>query len=100
MRRGTTPKNKFIPDIDLTDAEEIYITYKQGCRVLEKTKADLIDLEPELISVELSQEETLMFKSYGDDIEIQVRAKFAGGNVSASNIVKVPVERVLKEGII
>lgn len=100
MRRGTTPTHIFTSDIDLTDAEEIYITYKQGCKKIEKTKDDIIELTPDTVKVELTQEETLMFSSCKDDVEIQFRVKFPGGKAPASNIVTAPVERILKEGVI
>lgn len=60
MIRGTTPTHIFDTDISLVDAEEIYITYKQGRVILEKTIADIQVTENQL-QVDLTQKETLMF---------------------------------------
>ena len=100
MRRGTTPKHIFTTDVDLTDAEVIYITYKQGGQVVaEKELADFNEVSPEEIAVELTQEETLAFSEYSE-VYIQIRARFADGHAVASNIMKVPAEAILKEGVI
>lgn len=99
MRRGTTPKHKFTVPIDLTSAAEIYITYKQANIVkVEKTKDDMTVTE-ELITLELTQEETLMFSAF-ENVEIQCRARYPDGTAVASNIHNVPVGRILKEGLI
>ena len=38
MRRGTTPTHIFLTDIDLTDAEVIYLTYQMnGKTIMEKS---------------------------------------------------------------
>lgn len=99
MRRGTTPTHEFIVDLDLREATEIFITYKQGCkRVVEKTLTDVIDLEEDKLSVKLTQEETLSFMSSDDDVSVQIRAKFLDESAVASNEIKIPVNRILKDG--
>lgn len=114
MRRGTTPTNTFTVDIDLTQAEVIYITYKQGPRtVIEKTKQDLT-ITPKELSVRLTQRDTLQLKQAAVDriinggdlnlaeknlfVDIQIRARFPGGDALASNIMHAPVEAILKDG--
>lgn len=97
--RGTTPTHTFAVDADLTDAEVIYITYKQdNSIVLEKTKDD-IQVSSEQLAVRLSQEETLAF-NHNLFTEIQARAKYSDGTAIASNIIKVAPKRILKDGVI
>lgn len=104
MFRGTTPTNTFTTTIDLSEMSVIYISYKQRGEVkIEKTKEDITFTEETVdeattyvMSVQLSQEDTLALVD--TPVEIQVRAKNSGGTAIASEIIKVPVERILKDG--
>lgn len=97
MRRGTTPTHIFEVDVDLTEAEAIYITYRQVEDViLEKTIEDMT-IEPETITLSLSQAETLAFR-VPLAVSIQIRAKFPDGTAIASNIIHTDVEAILKGG--
>lgn len=99
MRRGTTPIHTFTTDIDLTEAEIIFITYKQsGKTVMEKGKADLTVTEDGL-SVKLTQDETLAFV-LGHPVEMQIRARFADGTAVASQVMRTTADVILKEGVI
>lgn len=98
MYRGTTPTNIFNVDIDLTNAEVIYITYKQQNKVvIEKTKDD-ITVTTETLTVKLTQDETL--KLTEREVEIQIRARFSDGTALASNIIKTTANKILKDGVI
>lgn len=98
MFRGTTPTNIFNVDIDLTNAEVIYITYKQQNKVvIEKTKDD-ITATTETLTVKLTQDETL--KLTEREVEIQIRARFSDGTALASNIIKTTASKILKDGVI
>lgn len=99
MRRGTTPSNIFTVDTDLTSAEALYITYRQGYKtVVEKSLTDGIEVTAETITVTLSQADTLKFAK--GDVEMQIRARFPGGEAIASQIMTAPVEAILKDGVI
>lgn len=99
MRRGTTPTHKFKVPIDLTEAAEVYMTYKQEGRVkVEKTIEEMTITEEE-ITLELSQTDTLAFSTVAD-VEIQCRARFRDGSAVASCVKKIPVCKILKEGVI
>lgn len=99
MRRGTTPTHTFKVPVDLRNAEVVYMTYKQGdLKVVEKTKEDMEIFEDKL-ELTLTQQETLGF-STDDEVEIQCRARYADGAAIGSKIKKVPVCKVLKEGVI
>ena len=73
MRRGTTPTIKIkLKGCDINNLEKIYVTF---------------------------QDETLQLDAM-KNVLIQVRAKTKDENVIASNIKSVPVEDILKEGMI
>lgn len=95
MRRGTTPTNTFLLDVDLSGAT-IFVTYEQGgVNVLEKTGADLT-VAPDSIAVKLTQADTLKFKP--GNVNIQIRYVDAFGTADASNIITTTAERILKDG--
>ncbi len=99
MRRGTTPTHVFKVPVDLRPAEVVYMTYKQGGKTkIEKTKEEMEITEDE-IRLDLTQEETLALSTIGD-VEIECRARYGDGKAIASCILKVPVRKILKEGII
>lgn len=97
--RGTTPTHYFEVEIDLTNTAVLYLTYKQGSKIIvEKEKSDLT-VTPEEVSVTLTQEETLAF-SDKQDVRIQFRGRYPDGNAVESEILEVEVGEVLKEGVI
>lgn len=104
MRRGTTPTNVFTVDVELEGAEALYITYRQLNRiVIEKTLEDVTitpgsGKNPETLSVSLSQTDTLRLKN--GTVDIQIRARFPNGEAIASEVMTVPVDVILKEGVI
>ncbi len=95
--RGTTPTHIFTTDIDLSEATEIYITYSQKDNVIVEKTIDDMDISETKLVVGLSQKDTLLF----DDrckVEIQIRAIFADGTAIASNIMSIPIGKILKDG--
>ena len=106
-RRGTTPTHKFKTSVDLTDATELFLTYKQIDSVrIEKTLDDVTiepinddDVYKTLITVTLTQADTIGLKA-GEYVDIQARVKFPDEKAIASDILNVPVRGILKEGII
>ena len=99
MRRGTTPKIIFNTDLDLTSVEEIYVTFQQeGETIVEKDKTE-IEIDGSRIIVSLSQADTLLFHlDPRDTVLVQIRVKFENDTAMASNILKVRVKVILKEG--
>ena len=98
MKRGSTPTHVIRTSIDLTQAK-IYLTYSQnGHTLVEKTNEDL-EVTDEGIVVMLTQEETLRFKA-GVETEVQIRYVTSNGTADASNVIKVTVDDVLKNGVI
>lgn len=104
--RGTTPRLKIKLknfDVSLLSENGIYVTFKQNRyanKTLEKSGSDvIIDAKENCLFVSLTQTDTLYF--YGDaDVEIQLRALTKSGAAVASKIIKVPVYRILKDGVI
>jgi len=99
MRRGTTPIIIFNVDIDLTEAEVVYVTFRQNKEnIVEKDKSECT-IESSRIIVPLTQEDTLLF---GHDprqtVCAQIRARFTNGEAIASNILQIRVKDILKDG--
>lgn len=99
MRRGTTPTHVFKTSVDLSDAEVIYVTYRQGKKtIVDRTKEDLLVTDTEL-RLTLTQAETLAFSVSGQ-VEIQIRARFPDGSAIASQVIRTAANVILKEGVI
>lgn len=100
MIRGTTPTFQLIlkdETIDLTEALNVYATFKQGSKVITKTGED-IDVSPTQVDVYMSQEETLGFR-YGD-IRIQLNWTYSDGSRACTKIVKKNVGKNLIERVL
>lgn len=112
MIRGTTPKHTFTLPFHTDIIDTVYITYRQECCygkniVIERGKdaaqgLDNCTFDGDKIIVELTQEETLAFM-HGVQVAIQIRVKTTDGqtfNVLASEVIKVSVNEILKDGVI
>lgn len=98
MRQGTTPTIQItINDIDLNEMQNIYVVFEQNGYILKKESSDL-DIEGNVISVLLSQEETLYFKEGTCNIQLRMITK--GGVAIASPIKTTKVYRVLNKEVI
>lgn len=98
MRQGTTPTIQItINDIDLNEMQNIYVVFEQNGYILKKESSDL-DIEGNIISVSLSQEETLNFKEGTCNIQLRMITK--GGVAIASPIKTTKVYRVLNKEVI
>lgn len=98
MRQGTTPTIQItINDIDLNEMQNIYVVFEQNGYILKKESSDL-DISGNVISVLLSQEETLNFKEGTCNIQLRMITK--GGVAIASPIKTTKVYRVLNKEVI
>lgn len=96
MYRGTTPTNVFRTDVDLENASVLFVSYKQnGKVVLEKSLEDL-SVKKTLVTVNLTQKETLLFQD--GIVTIQIRAKFPDNTAIASNLIRTTAEEIVKDG--
>ena len=105
MRRGTTPTLTVTVDADLSGLN-LYLTFKNGSTLLTKTNDDMsIEYEggqhpSTTITVILSQQDTLSFKS-GSVCEVQIRAVDDSGYPAvATTIGTLPVDRILLGGVL
>lgn len=97
MRRGTTPTITITTDLDLTQASNLFVTFKQGDRIVfEKTLEDVTITETSVIC-ELDQNDTLALKD--GLVRFQIRATLGDSKV-ASNIMTANADEILKGGVI
>ena len=101
MIRGTTPTHIFTTGVDLSTVSVLWLTYKQGTKVLTKSLEDItIDSEDTTrFSVTLSQSDTLRFDA-GAYVGIQLRVLLADGTALASDIITLGAGEILKDGVI
>lgn len=99
MRRGTTPTIELnIKGIEMSQIDEWYITIQQDSVQLTKTNED-ITIAGTVISIPLSQEETMRFKQ--GEAFVQIRAVTTEGLRIASSIHKLDdIERILYNEVI
>ena len=99
MRLGTTPKHTFTFPFETDLIQELKITYSQNKKIiLEKHLADC-EVDKNSVSYKLTQEETFLFAD-GVHVECQVRVLTTKGDVLASNIRIVTVERCLDREVL
>lgn len=97
--KGCTGKNYFRFPYMGDDVAAVYVTYVQnGNVVFEKNINDCTFSEGKL-TVELSQEETLMLTDKVA-IKAQIRVRLKNGSVTKSNIVEARTDSLLKDGVI
>lgn len=95
MIRGTTPTFVLTledENVDLTLAENVYVTFSQLPLVITKTGDDL-EVSKNEVDVYLSQEETLSFVA--STLEIQVNWTYSEGKRASSDIARIHLERNL-----
>ena len=101
MIRGTTPVLEFTLPFDTELLEEAYVTISQRGAVVIDKSIDECTLKHTMLSVRLSQEETLeLIAQRNLRVEIQLRVLTRDGEALASNIETVDVGRILKDGVI
>lgn len=100
MYRGTTPTIQINVNgsDDLTSYKSIYVTFKQMPSVLIEKTIEEIDVNPDSVTIQLTQEDTLQFQPGA--VMVQLRAVDESGMAIASNITTIQAERILKEGVI
>lgn len=97
MIRGTTPVLSFELPIETSNISVGYVTiFQRNSMVIEKKFSDC-ELQQKKVIMKLTQTETLKLSS-NDSVEIQIRCKTNLGEAFASDIIKVSVKRILKDG--
>ena len=104
MRRGTTPTHTFtIPeDIDVSSMVAIFITYSQFSKTQLEKDISQITIDGQVLSVHLTQEETLAFKVdlSGRNTGVQIRSRDVAGEAYGTEEMRLVVEDVYKKGVI
>lgn len=88
--RGTTPTFTLTlrdTTIDLGAAQSVYVTFRQAKRILTKTNNEL-DINGNIVSVYLSQAETLGFTENAQT-EVQINWVYGDGSRGATKIARV-----------
>jgi hypothetical protein len=99
MLVGGTPKHEFELPIHTSLLNDLLITYSQmGIIILEKRINDC-SAEGNVVSLELSQEDTLKFDEH-IAIEIQLKIKTLGGEVIPSDIIVDTPSRCLNKVVL
>ena len=97
MYRGTTPTITFTLPFDSGNITALNLCFAQrGEIILEKCLADC-SLEKDTLRVSLTEQETLLFDANNGMVEMQLRIG-CGESRMASNIMRVSVEHILKDG--
>ena len=102
MRRGTTPTLTVTTPYAADFIERGYITFRQrGANILDVPLDDpSVEVADQTIKITLTQAQTLEFDASADPpiATAQIRAVLTSGKAVGSNIVKIPICAILKDG--
>lgn len=102
MVRGSTPTFTFTIPFDVSLIDKLYVTVEQtieGKTIQVEKSKEQCTLEENIITCKLTQEDTLKFEEFRH-VLIQLRVLTTDGNSLVSQVFKVPVSELLKEGAI
>ena len=92
MIQGTTPAVTLsIPnggDLDLTGADSVFVTVKQGFRTVTKQGEDL-EIRPQEVTFRLTQEESLGFTEGRAEVQLNWLSADAGDGLPSRGATKV-----------
>ena len=83
-------------DLDLTQAENVFVTFRQACKLMTVTGEDLTVGE-KTIAVSFTQEETAQFCE--GDVEIQANWLIAGNRAASEKVTYQFTDNLLKQVI-
>ena len=99
MYRGTTPTITINCDIDVSEFVTMWVTFRT-----QQLGDEGVDATDKVVTVSLTQADTLLLGSLSPDedqqVEVQIRGKTEDGRAFASNIMTAPLSRILKDGVI
>lgn len=96
IRRGTTPTLTFTLPFAASAITALSIAFAQKRAVILEKKLSDVKIDGNSVSVTLTENETLSFLER-TSLEIQMRC-YCGRSKMASQIISVPIKRILKEG--
>ncbi len=101
--RGTTPNvTCTVPyDVPLAEADEVWFSIKQdGCLLVDRKLSDNgVRIQGQTLIADLTQDETLSFKTY-PKAKIGIRIRFGAEAVASSAPQDVRILDVVKSGVI
>ena len=97
MIRGTTPLLGFRLPVHTENIDEVLITFAQRNKELFTVDNAACDFDEDMVNVLLSQEQTLALGSNAY-VDVQFRIVDTRGHRLASDILHIPVGRLLKDG--
>lgn len=101
MIRGTTPTIVFNinSELDLSAMVQVWATFKSKTHEVTRDLSTLdIDTDKRTVTVTLTQEETLQFKEI--NVDAQLRLLSDTGKAYASDIKRLKVGGILRDGVI
>ena len=99
MIRGTTPTHIFQLPFEAGTLDEVRVSYAQANKVIVEKVTKDCTLKENMITVKLTQEETLKFSTMRN-VDIQLKVKTNDGTVLATSIMRESVENVLNEEVL
>ena len=108
MYRGTTPTITINCDIDVSEFVTMWVTFRTQQLATYAPPKHLgdegVDATDKVVTVSLTQADTLLLGSLSPDedqqVEVQIRGRTEDGRAFASNIMTAPLSRILKDGVI
>lgn len=114
MYRGTTPTITINCDIDVSEFVTMWVTFRtqqlatyappKQAEVTKHLGDEGVDATDKVVTVSLTQADTLLLGSLSPDedqqVEVQIRGRTEAGRAFASNIMTAPLSRILKDGVI
>ena len=97
MYRGTTPTISFTLPVDSSRITALNLCFAQQGEVVLEKNLDACRLEKDTLQVSLTEKETLLFDDKKGIAEMQLRIG-CGDTRMVSNIMRLSVERILKDG--
>ena len=110
MYRGTTPTITINCDIDVSEFVTMWVTFRtqqlatyappKQVEVTKHLGDEGVDATDKVVTVSLTQADTLLLGSLSPDedqqVEVQIRGRTEDGRAFASNIMTAPLSRILK----
>lgn len=114
MYRGTTPTITINCDIDVSEFVTMWVTFRtqqlatyappKQVEVTKHLGDEGVDATDKVVTVSLTQADTLLLGSLSPDedqqVDVQIRGRTEDGRAFASNIMTAPLSRILKDGVI
>lgn len=96
MYRGTTPTFTFTLPIECKTITKLSVAFKQGGKLLVERGLPDVTMSGKVLSCTLTEEEALQLRA-GMELQFQLRVGVGSARM-ASQVFRVPVNQILKDG--